>query len=144
MNATTTRNNTYVAPPAQIYAPPPIHGFQQQSSAHVVVEVVEPRCLPLFHTLVTTASSRTSPREPIHLPGNVTQISPTLSNCLRIRMYATRAVLIWKIGTRVPRATAKSWGYQDGFTWSNFMEYERSNHPFSRKAMHKTIYPSSF
>ena len=35
-------------------------------------------------------------------------------------------------------------GHQDGFTWSNFMEYECANHPFSRKAMHKTMYPSSF
>jgi hypothetical protein len=77
-------------------------------TAHTMGEVVEPQCLPPFHTLVTTASSRTSPREPIHLPGNVTQISPSSSNCLQIRMYVTRAVLMWKIGTQVPRATAKS------------------------------------
>jgi hypothetical protein len=31
INATTTRNNAYVPPPARIYAPPPLHGFQQQS-----------------------------------------------------------------------------------------------------------------
>ncbi len=30
-NAATTRNNAYVPLPAQIYAPPPLHGFQQQS-----------------------------------------------------------------------------------------------------------------
>jgi hypothetical protein len=30
-NAAMTRNNAYVPPPAQIYAPPPLHGFQQQS-----------------------------------------------------------------------------------------------------------------
>jgi hypothetical protein len=30
-NAAATRNNMYVAPPTQIYAPPPFHGFQQQS-----------------------------------------------------------------------------------------------------------------
>jgi hypothetical protein len=30
-NAATTHNNTYVAPPTQIYAPPPLHGFRQQS-----------------------------------------------------------------------------------------------------------------
>jgi hypothetical protein len=35
-------------------------------------------------------------------------------------------------------------GHQDDFTHSNYMEYERANHPFSRKAMHKTMYPSSF
>jgi hypothetical protein len=31
-NAVTTQNNAYVPLPAQIYAPPPLHGFQQQSS----------------------------------------------------------------------------------------------------------------
>jgi hypothetical protein len=30
-NAATTHNNAYVSPPAQIYAPPPLHGFWQQS-----------------------------------------------------------------------------------------------------------------
>jgi hypothetical protein len=30
-NAATTRSNTYVPLPAQIYAPPPLHSFQQQS-----------------------------------------------------------------------------------------------------------------
>jgi hypothetical protein len=35
-------------------------------------------------------------------------------------------------------------GRQDGFTCSNNMEYKRTNHPFCRKAMHKTMYPNSF
>ncbi len=35
-------------------------------------------------------------------------------------------------------------GHQDGFTCSNYMEYARTNHPFCRKAVHKTMYPSSF
>ncbi len=35
-------------------------------------------------------------------------------------------------------------GHQDGFTHYNYMEYECVNHPFCRKAMHKTMYPSSF
>ncbi len=35
-------------------------------------------------------------------------------------------------------------GNQDGFTHSNYMEYACTNHPFCRKAMHKTMYPSSF
>jgi hypothetical protein len=30
-NAATTQNNAYVPPPAQIYALPPLYGFQQQS-----------------------------------------------------------------------------------------------------------------
>jgi hypothetical protein len=35
-------------------------------------------------------------------------------------------------------------GHQDGFAHSNYMEYAPANHPFCRKAMNKTMYPSSF
>jgi hypothetical protein len=35
----------------------------------------------------------------------------------------------------------KKQGHQDGFTRSNYKEYERANHDFCRKAMHKTMYP---
>ncbi len=38
----------------------------------------------------------------------------------------------------------KKLGHQDGFIHSNYMEYVCANHPFCRKAMHKTMYPSSF
>jgi hypothetical protein len=34
----------------------------------------------------------------------------------------------------------KKAGHQDGFTHSNYLEYERANHQFFRKAMHKTMY----
>ena len=34
-------------------------------------------------------------------------------------------------------------GHQTGFTRSNWQEYERANHQFCRKAMHKTMYPST-
>ena len=34
-------------------------------------------------------------------------------------------------------------GHQTGFTRSNWQEYERANHQFCRKAMHKTMYPSA-
>ena len=34
-------------------------------------------------------------------------------------------------------------GHQEGFTRSNYQEYERANHQFCRKAMHKTMYPDS-
>ncbi len=34
-------------------------------------------------------------------------------------------------------------GHQIGFTCSNWQEYERANHQFCRKAMHKTMYPSA-
>ena len=35
-------------------------------------------------------------------------------------------------------------GHQEGFTRSNYMEYERANHPFCKKPMHKTMHPSPF
>ncbi len=38
----------------------------------------------------------------------------------------------------------KKLGHQDGFTHSNYMEYACANHLFCRKAMHKTMYFSSF
>jgi hypothetical protein len=34
-------------------------------------------------------------------------------------------------------------GHQTGFTRSNWQEYERANHQFCRRAMHKTMYPSN-
>jgi hypothetical protein len=34
-------------------------------------------------------------------------------------------------------------GHQTGFTRSNWQEYERANHQFCRRAMHKTMYPSA-
>ncbi len=36
----------------------------------------------------------------------------------------------------------KKAGHQDGFTRSNYLEYERANHKFCTKAMHKTMYPN--
>ncbi len=36
----------------------------------------------------------------------------------------------------------KKQGHQDGFNCANYMEYERVNHPFCHKAMHKTMYTS--
>jgi hypothetical protein len=73
-------------------------------AVHAVVGVVEPWCLLPFRKWGPT--SRTSPRESIRL--NVTCISPTSSKRMPIRMCATCAVLMWKIGTQVPRATKKT------------------------------------
>ncbi len=36
----------------------------------------------------------------------------------------------------------KKRGHQDGFNRANYMEYKYTNHPFCRKAMHKTVYSS--
>jgi hypothetical protein len=45
-------------------------------------------------------------------------------------------------GARESSAPIKKHGHQDGFTRSNYMEYEHANHQFCHKAMHKTLYPS--
>ncbi len=45
----------------------------------------------------------------------------------------------WHTSTTCPN---KKLGHQDGFTRSNYMEYERANHQFCRKGMHKMMYPS--
>jgi hypothetical protein len=44
----------------------------------------------------------------------------------------------WHTSATCPNKKA---GHQDGFTCSNYMEYERANHQFCRKGMHKTMYP---
>ncbi len=45
----------------------------------------------------------------------------------------------WHNSSSCPR---KKPGHQDGFTRTNYLEYERANHQFCRKAMHKTMYPN--
>ncbi len=75
------------------------------------------------------------------------QQNPNFSNIAK--MFANKNVCFtcgfdvddWHTSTTCNR---KKPGHQGGFTCSNCMEYERANHPFCRKAMHKTMYPSSF
>jgi hypothetical protein len=45
----------------------------------------------------------------------------------------------WHTSATCPR---KKQGHQDGFTPSNYMEYEHTNHQFCCKVMHKTMYPT--
>jgi hypothetical protein len=45
----------------------------------------------------------------------------------------------WHNSSSCPR---KKPGHQDGFTCTNYLEYERANHQFCCKAMHKTMYPN--
>ncbi len=45
----------------------------------------------------------------------------------------------WHNSSSCPR---KKPGHQDGFTRTNYLEYEQANHQFCRKAMHKTMYPN--
>jgi hypothetical protein len=161
MNATRTCNNTYVPPPTQIYAPPPLHGFQQQS--------YYPSCGD-GHSRGRRCGGRarrvhggggggtTMPPPVLYVGTNMPYIpvganppprqhNPNFSNI--VKAYANQNVCYscrfdvkdWHTSAM---CNQKKPGYQDGFTCSNYMEYERANHPFSRKAMHKTMYPSSF
>ncbi len=159
MNAATTRNNTYVAPPTQIYAPPPLHGFQQQS--------YYPHCGDgcgggrsrggRAHRARGGGGCGTPMPPPIPYVGtnipyilagvNLPQRNPPFSNI--VKAYANQNVC-YSCGFDVEdwhtsaTCNQKKPGHQDGFTHSNYMEYVRANHPFSQKAMHKTMYPSSF
>jgi hypothetical protein len=36
----------------------------------------------------------------------------------------------------------KKEGHQNGFTCTNYMQYEQVGYPFCKKAMHKNIYPT--
>jgi hypothetical protein len=45
----------------------------------------------------------------------------------------------WHNSSSCPR---KKPSHQDGFTRTNYLEYEQANHQFCRKAMHKTMYPN--
>jgi hypothetical protein len=91
-NAATTQNNAFVSLPVQIYAPPPLHGFQQQSyyppcgggqgsgrscSGGACRKRRSGGCSapmppPVPYVGTTPASSRTSLPASNHLPGNKT------------------------------------------------------------------------
>jgi hypothetical protein len=160
-NAPTTCNNTYVALPTQIYAPPPLHGFQQQSyyphrgdgrgkgcshggRVHCACGgggrgTLMPPPIPYVGTNIPyiPAGANPPPR----------QRNPNFSNI--VKAYANQNVCYLRgfdVEDWHTSATCKQKksGHQDGFTCSNYMEYKRANHPFSQKAMHKTMYPSSF
>jgi hypothetical protein len=161
LNATMTCNNTYVAPPTQIYAPPPLHGFQQQSyypqrgdghgggcscDGRARRACSDGGCgtpMPLPIPYVGT----NIPYIPVGANPPPPQCNPNFSNI--VKAYANQNVCYlcgFDVEDWHTSATCnqKKPGHQDGFTCSNYMEYERANHPFSQKAMHKRMYPSSF
>jgi hypothetical protein len=158
-NANTPRNNTYMAPPTQIYAPPPIPGYQQQSFYH-------PRGdghgggrshgRRARHT--RGGSGRGTPLPPIvpltthvipYIPAGVNppQQNQKFSNI--VKDFANQNVCYtcgfdiedWHISATCNK---KKPGHQDGFTRFNYMEYEHASQSFCCKAIHKTMYPSSF
>jgi hypothetical protein len=158
-NVATTRNNKYVAPPTQIYALPPLHGFQQQS--------YYPHCRDGHGggcscggcaRRARSGGGCGTPMPPPtpyvgtnipYIPAGVDLPQHNSRSSNIVKAYANQNVYYlcsFDVEDWHTSATCnqKKPGHQDGFTHSNYMEYERTNHPFSRKAMHKTMYPSSF
>jgi hypothetical protein len=160
-NAATTRNNTYVAPPTQIYAPSPLHGFQQQSYYPNCGDGRGGGCSRGGRARCTRGGrgcGTPMPPPVLYVGANIPYIpaganpppqqrNPNFSNI--VKAYANQNVCYlcgFDVEDWHTSATCnqKKPGHQDGFTCSNYMEYERANHPFSQKAMHKTVYPRSF
>jgi hypothetical protein len=123
-NATTQRNTAHVRPPAQIYTPPPLHSLQQQQpyypprgggrgggrnfcgcgqhgrgSGLVTQQMLSP--------IPYVGGNNIIPYIPAGAQPPPRQCNPDYSNIVKIRMYASHADLMWKIGTRVPPAIAK-------------------------------------
>jgi hypothetical protein len=84
-----------------------------------------------------------------YIPSGAAQIrvqNPRYSNV--VKLFANQNVCFscgfdvedWHNSGTCPN---KKPGHQDGFTRSNYQEYDRANHQFCRKAMHKTMYPAA-
>jgi hypothetical protein len=124
-NAATTQNNAYVPPPAQIYALPPLHGFQQQSyyPPQGGGQGGGPsRSRRARHERGGGGHGTPMP-PPVPYAGMIPYIPAGVHPPLQqqypkyssiVKTFANQNVcytcrLMWKIGTRAPRATAKSW-----------------------------------
>ncbi len=159
MNAAMTRNNTYAALPTQIYTPPPLHGFQQQnfyphhgngrgggcSCGGRARRARGGRCcgtpmpppVPYVGTNIPYIPAGVNPLQRNPLFFNIVKAHANQNVCY----LCSFDVEDWHT---CATCNQKKPGHHDGFTHSNYMEYKRANHPFSQKAMHKTLYPSSF
>ncbi len=162
-NATTTRNNTYAPTNATIYAPLPLQSFQQQPSYPPKVGGHSGGwscggCTCQEHG----GGGRGNPMPPPvpyvggagiipYIPASVqppTQ-QPATHFSYIVTVFANQNVCF------LSRFDVKDWhtiatcncrkaGHQYGFSCSNYMEYAPANNPFCQKAMHKTMYASSF
>jgi hypothetical protein len=155
--------NLYRHPPTQIYAPPLLHGFQQQSyyphwgdgSGRGRSRGGRARCAHggggcgtlMSPPVPYVGNNSIIPYIPAGANPPPRQCNPNFSNI--VKAYNNQNVCYlcgfdvedWHTSALCNR---KKPGHQDGFTRSYYMEYKRANHPFSQKAMHKTMYPSSF
>ncbi len=158
-NFNTSHNNTYMALPTQIYAPPPIPGYQQQSFYPPCSNgrgggcscgrcarctrggsgrgIPMPPIIPLSTNVIPYIPAGVNPPQRNQRFSNIVKVFANQNMCYTCGFD----VEDWHMSATCNK---KKLGHQDGFTHSNYMEYERANHPFCCKAMHKTMYPSSF
>ena len=151
---------TYTAPPTQLYAAPPLQGLYTprgggRGGARSRGGRGHPRgrgngapgqiMLPPLPYVGGTGIIPYIPvgiQPPAQLPANTRYFNITKS-------YANQN-LCYSCGFDVEdchtsaTCNGRKTGHQEGFTCSNYMEYEHVNHPFCKKAMHKTIYPGHF
>lgn len=154
---------TYAAPPAQIFAAPPLQGFQQQQQYYPHRGggrgggrsrggrgrrgrgngAPGQAMLPTHPFVGGTGIIPYIPsgfQPPTQPPPKYTNFTKYYAN-QNVCYSCGFDVEDWHTSTTCNRRKS---GHQEGFTRSNYMEYERANHPFCKKAMHKTMYPSYF
>ncbi len=157
-NAAMPRNNQYVHPTTQIYAPPPLRDFQQQyqqrgggrsgrgcsrGSSDKRGQGGGGRGIPMptnpfmggnVIPYIPVGVKPRQERERVHF-SNIVKIFANQNVCyscgLDVDDWHTSAT-----------CNVKQKGQQDGFNCVNYMEYKCLNHPFCCKAMHKTMSPS--
>ena len=160
-NAAATRHNPRNTPPMQIYAAPPVPPYQQQQWTYPVRSDGRNggRSRGGYNRRNRGGGGRGSismPSIPSVNAGIIPYIAvgvappPRNARFSNIVKTFSNQNVCYSCGFDVEdwhtSATCNNRkpGHQDGFTRSNFMEYERANHPFCRKVMHKTMYPGSF
>jgi hypothetical protein len=158
MNATTTCNSAYVQLPTKIFASPPLQGFKLQYQQHGQGHGGGGRSRGCHPQRGHGGGGRGIPMPPnSFVGGNVIPyilagVQPTQQwECIyfsnTVKDFANQNVC-YTCGFDVEdwhtsaTCNQKKQGRQDGFNCSNYMEYKHANHPFCRKAVHKTKYPS--
>jgi hypothetical protein len=158
--AVTTRRNLYAPPPTNIYAPPPImyggqlqyppqgggcNGSRNQGGHACCGHGGGGRGVIMPSPVLSVGNTGIIP----YIPAGIQHPPPQLQITNIVKMYANQNVCFtcgfdvedWHTSAT---CNCKKLGCQDGFTCSNYMEYNRPNHPLCRNAMHKTMYPSNF
>ena len=149
-------------PPTQIYAPPPLQGFQQQQpyyppcgggrvggghSQQGVRGRGRGQMPPPQIQYSTVGGTGTIPYIPAGFEPHPRQRNPKFLNIVKVHANQNVCFLCGfdvEDGHTSATCIDKKMGHLGGFTCSNYMEYEQVNHPFCRKGMHKTMYPSNF